>query len=95
MFNLLKRGRKRKALVEEIKKEFPKEEKQDPLINNEIELLHRGLDEGNNIWVRDFLLSKSEFSRAELAIIDNKSGNKEATDAKARALALYDRWIKL
>ena len=94
--DLFKKGRKREALVEEIKKEFPEEEDQNPL-DNEIELLHRGLDEGNDIWVRDFLLGKSEFSKAELAIIDEKSEKEieEATDAKARALALYDRWMKL
>ena len=97
MLNPFEKKRMKQNLIKEIKEEFPKEEKQDPLINNEIELLHRGLDEGNNIYVEYFLSMKSEFSRAELAIIDNKSRKelKEATDAKARALALYDRWIKL
>ena len=96
MLNPFEKKRMKQNLIKEIKEEFPKEEKQDPL-DNKIELLHRGLDEGNNIYVRDFLLEKSEFNIAEPAIVDdkNKKEIQEATDAKARALALYNRWIKL
>ena len=96
MFDLFKGRRERKYLIAEIKKEFPKEE-QDPL-DNEVELLHKGLDEGNNIYVRYFLLKKSKFNEAELEVSENKNDNEEVrkdTDAKARALALYDRWVKL
>jgi len=94
--NLFKKGQKRKDLIAEIKREFPKEGEQDPL-RNEIKLLHQGLDEENNLWVRDFLLRESEFNVVELTSIDEKGGKvyEEATKAKARALALYDRWIDL
>ena len=90
MLNPFEKKRMKQNLIKEIKEEFPKEEKQDPLINNEIELLHRGLDEGNNIYVEYFLSMKSEFSRAELAISDNKSRKelKEATDAVSSQLDL-------
>lgn len=90
--NLFQKGQK-KDLIAEIKKEFPKEGGQ----GNERELLHKGLDEGNNLYVENFLLSESEFNIAELAVVDDKSKEeiKEATEAKARALALYDRWKKI
>ena len=95
MLNPFEKKRMKQNLIKEIKEEFPKEEEEHP--NNEIKLLHEGLDKGNNIYVKDFLLRKSEFSRAELAIVDDKNEKEiqEATDAKARALVLYNRWIKL
>ena len=98
--DLFGKKQKRKDLIAEIKEEFPKEGEQD-LLDNEIKLLHKGLDEGNNIWVRDFLLKKSEFSKDELAITElavidgNEEELEKVTEAKARALVFHDRWINL
>ena len=86
MLNLFKKKQMRKNLIKEIKKEFP-----------DNELLHKGLDEGNNPFVEDSLLSNSRFSLDELAVISEKEEEeiKKIVEAKDRALTFYNRWREL
>ena len=97
MLNPFKKNKKqsKQDLIKDIKKEFP--EKKKDLLNNKMELLHIGLNEGNDPWVENFLYDNSQLSVVELAIIDKKDEEElsKAIEAKARVLDLYSRWKDL